>query len=117
MREIDEAATPSREKAEKIAREHLAKAGLRAAVPAMAFESTGDVAATEDEEDDDEAEDVDSGDSLRDPPVAARLRTAERQTCASCGTSNEGDATFCKKCGASLAPASAEERDAAESAS
>jgi ribosomal protein L40E len=123
MREIDLAGTPSREKAEKLAREHLAKAGLRAAA---VRDSSEDVADDRDDDEEEEPVDEDDADSgplpepvaiVRPAKTAARPRITERQTCASCGTSNEGDATFCKKCGASLAPTSAEEREAAENAS
>ena len=133
MREIDLAGTPSREKAEKLARQHLAKVGLAKKSRArMAVEEREEAGESGPEADADEtvAEEADEADEARAelaaeaapaptpaPAVAKRSRITERQTCASCGTSNEGDATFCKKCGASLAAPSAEERDAAENAS
>ena len=141
MRDIDTAGTPARERAEKLAREHLARAGLRARATALAVAASAASAARDaedaddvddEEEDEDRAADYDELDdharesedalpsgapALVVRPAAPRPRITERQTCATCGTSNEGDATFCKKCGASLAPTSAEERDAAENAS
>ncbi len=132
MREIDLAGTPARERAEKLAREHLAKVGLaakrRAAVAAEEEDTEDeddngpeqDAEDTVAEEQAEQAEDAEAAEELRrEAPVAVatRPRISERQTCPKCGTSNEGDATFCKKCGASLTAPSAEERDAAENAS
>lgn len=37
-----------------------------------------------------------------EPAVPERTATDERGTCASCGTSNDGDARFCKNCGTRL---------------
>ena len=51
--------------------------------------------------------------SPRPPPRSRSPRSDERSTCASCDTSNEPDAAFCKKCGASMKSASdAESSDA-----
>jgi ribosomal protein L40E len=135
MREIDVAGTPARVRAEKLAREHLAKVGLdarrRAEVAAVVAEEEDaededdngpeedaeNTVAEERAEQDEEAEAEAERRSEAPVIVATRPRIGERQTCPRCGTSNEGDATFCKKCGASLSAPSAEERDAAENAS
>jgi hypothetical protein len=74
MREMDLQVAPAREEAERLAREHLARKGLGQEPPT-------------DEAPTDEA------------PAAAR---PERAACAGCGTSNEADAAFCKKCGAAM---------------
>ncbi|HEY4014037.1 MAG TPA: hypothetical protein VGM06_11915 [Polyangiaceae bacterium] len=78
MRRMDGEVAPFREEAERIAREYLRKQGL-----------------------DEEA----AGTPAR-PPLAkeppAEPPPIERVACAACGTSNEPDAAFCKKCGASL---------------
>lgn len=96
---IDESLAPHRSKAEDTARAYLAKAGLaeegyRGTPPtADASVEAVDEDGDEDEEGDDEDDEED------DEPVAKPGRVA----CAKCATSNEVDASFCKKCGASLA--------------
>ncbi len=85
MREMDLEVAPLRAEAEKVARAFLKKRGL---------EPEGSPEA-----------DVEA-------PVEAPAASGERVTCDKCKTSNEPDATFCKKCGASLETARAAGRDA-----
>ena len=89
MREMDALSEPLRKKAEEVARQHLAKRGLGG--KGAKVEKTAPVV--------DDVDDVDA----EDAPVAEA-----RKTCPSCATSNDHDATFCKKCGTALtAPAAA----------
>jgi hypothetical protein len=95
MREIDDDATPQRERAEEVARAYLAKravSGERGSRKARTAKKP-----------------------LRappeDPPIdsAPRPRAelsepGSRRACPSCESSNERDAAFCKGCGARLAP-------------
>lgn len=83
MREIDVQVSPLRAEAERVAQAYLAKKGL------------GDAPA-----------------SAAPEPQETPVTTGERRTCPACEVSNEADAAFCKKCGASLATASAEGSDA-----
>jgi hypothetical protein len=76
LREMDVEIEPLRAKAEALAKAHLATRGLEekaAAAPNAEAESAEEPAA---------------------PPASA----SPRQKCAKCATSNEPDATFCKKC-------------------
>jgi hypothetical protein len=82
LREMDFQVEPMRAKAEEIARAHLAKKGLGAAGTA-----DGERAVV--------AKDAPAPDSTK-------KASAPRLACTSCATSNEPDATFCKKCGARL---------------
>jgi hypothetical protein len=91
---IDESLAPHRSKAEDAARSYLAKAGLaeegyRGTPPS----ADASVEALDGEDDEDDEDDED------EQPVAKPTRVA----CPTCATSNEVDASFCKKCGASLA--------------
>lgn len=106
---IDATLEPHRPKAEDAARAYLAKAGLAdggehgtqpretpaAADPNDAPEA--DASAPQGDEEEDDASE----------PVVAKKTAAppSRVECTKCTTSNEVDATFCKKCGASLAKA------------
>jgi hypothetical protein len=90
LREIDDDAAPNRSRAEQIARSHLKKRGL--------------LATDDDREHDDVANRVSiepappTTKSAPPPPMTKELRPE----CSACKTSNEPDASFCKKCGASL---------------
>jgi hypothetical protein len=75
MRAMDESIDPMRERAEEIARKHLAAKGL-----------TGDKNA--------KAAPVEAVEPVPEKPT--------RVACSKCDASNEPDASFCKKCGASL---------------
>jgi hypothetical protein len=86
MREMDLEVAPLRGEAEKVARSFLKKRGL---------------------------EPEDSPETAIEATVEAPAASGERVTCAKCRTSNEPDATFCKKCGASLdAPVAQGDADA-----
>ncbi len=102
MKEMDVAIDGYREKAEQIARAHLAKRGLGkkgAAAKQAASQPTKDVPApAPDEPDEPQTPAADSDPS----PDATTPAGTERLECAKCATSNEPDATFCKKCGAPL---------------
>ncbi len=98
LRRIDASLEPHRPKAESAAHAYLVKAGLAEAgyrdAPPPPKESEPVV--------DDES----------DPELAEGTKTKAdvvvRVECKSCQTSNEPDATFCKKCGASLTGAAGE---------
>ncbi|MGD0525720.1 MAG: zinc ribbon domain-containing protein [Polyangiaceae bacterium] len=89
MRQMDLEVAPLREEAERLARDYLQKKGL---APVGA------------------AEPVEPSDGVPSEPEAAKPASA-RPTCASCGTSNDADAAFCKKCGSAMKPASPAETD------
>jgi hypothetical protein len=101
MKRIDASLEPHRSKAEDAARAHLEKAGLAGTGAATRGAPPPTVSAPvvddEDDEDDDEVE------SEPSPKAATAKPSATRVTCSACATSNEIDASFCKKCGASLA--------------
>ena len=118
---IDASLEPHRKKAEDAARSYLAKTGLveegYRGTPPVAEASVDDE--EEDESDDeDEEDDEESEDEVAAPvvakqvapkkvaakPVVAKPVVAKptRLACPKCATSNEVDASFCKKCGASL---------------
>jgi hypothetical protein len=84
LREMDRDVSPLRERAEQIARGYLEKRGVLAK-PKADRQAPEDPAESPPEE-------VET--------VAPRSRLA----CKSCKTSNEVDASFCKKCGARLSP-------------
>ena len=73
MRRMDLEVEPKRKEAERVAQDYLRRQGL----------ATGEAEPTE------------------EPPTPER--SEQRLACAACKTSNEVDATFCKKCGARLA--------------
>ena len=96
---IDASLAPHRPKAEDAARAYLAKAGFAGGAErdeTTAPVSEPDLPAEAESEPDLTAE------SEPAVKVAAKSKPA-RVACANCSTSNEPDATFCKKCGASLA--------------
>jgi hypothetical protein len=82
LREMDFQIEPLRAKAEEIARAHLLTKGLTTEEGVEAPVVQGTLAAT----------------------TAAKGDRASRLRCATCAASNEPDASFCKKCGARLAP-------------
>lgn len=71
MRQMDLQVAPLREDAERIAREYLAEHAL-----------------------------APDGDAAETAPSEGAASQATRLACVGCGTSNEPDAAFCKKCGA-----------------
>ena len=108
---IDASLEPHRKKAEDAARVYLASAksglveeGHRATPPA----------------DDDDDLDEDAAE-VREPEVAKAVVEEKAETaptrvaCPKCSTSNEVDASFCKKCGASLAKDAKDAKTAKES--
>jgi hypothetical protein len=106
---IDASLEPHRKKAEDAARVYLAsaKAGL------VEEGYRGTTPAEGDDDDDDDVADVGE-------PVVAKSVVAEktetapaRVACPKCSTANEVDASFCKKCGASLAKDAKETADEA----
>lgn len=103
---IDASLEPHRSKAEDAARAYLADAGVskvaRASAAAKARVAAPVIDDSVDEDDDDE-----SSDEVVQAVVRASKK-ASRVTCSACSTSNEIDASFCKKCGAPLAIDAAE---------
>jgi hypothetical protein len=91
---IDASLEPHRPKAEDAARSYLAKVGLAE----EGYRGTPPRS---------EPEIPDAEDSEPEPVVAKakKKKAAPRVACPKCETSNEVDASFCKKCGASLAKA------------
>lgn len=114
---IDASLEPHRKKAEDAARVYLASAksglveeGHRATPPA------------DDDDDDDLDDDLDEDAAeVREPEVAKAVVEEKAETaptrvaCPKCSTSNEVDASFCKKCGASLAKDAKDAKTAKES--
>ncbi len=130
---IDATLQPHRKKAEDAARSYLAKAGLAEEGYRGTQPVTDEDALSDDEmDDDDSADDDDDDDDAEESepvvakpvarPAAKKVAKSEndattvvakktdaapaRVACPKCETSNEVDASFCKKCGASLANAS-----------
>ena len=119
LREMDDEIAPQRERAEQIARAHLQKKGLLKA---------GYRDATPPQDDDEpEEQSPPSRDKKRkktkaakvEPkpaptPVAEEETSDDRRVCSECDTSNEPDATFCKKCGTRVGPEDSEDDDEQE---
>jgi hypothetical protein len=96
-------------------RAYLAKAGLaeEARKTPASKEAPEAPESQDDGEDEDEEtdEETDETEEVSEPVVAAKAETKPakkadaptRVECTKCATSNEVDASFCKKCGASLA--------------
>lgn len=102
MREMDADLAPLRERAEEIARAHLESLGYSQSEDAASNES-GDDAADATDEDDASADDDEGADASHGADASAKSDDASsRVACAKCGTSNERDAAFCKKCGAAV---------------
>jgi hypothetical protein len=90
MREMDEDLAPRRAEAEKLAREYLEKKGARAVEP---------------------EEEAPAPEARPPAKVDASLPAEARPACVKCGTTNDADAAFCKKCGSPVG-VSAEKDDA-----
>jgi len=87
IREMDDTIAPHRAEAEELVREHLKKRHIEpASEKAEAALAPAKV-------------------------VAPAADDVERVVCASCETANDGDATFCKKCGARLAEEDADDEE------
>lgn len=115
LRELDLEVEPYREKAEALARKHLEKVGLAESEAAKVeapppADSEEDVAQESDEEEAEEAGEDDAGPTRGKGDVPAKI------TCAKCEASNDADAAFCKKCGASLAEKAADQAKETEGA-
>lgn len=123
---IDASLEPHRKKAEDAARTYLAKAGLAE----EGYRGTQPLDDENEDEDEDEDESEEGEDEEESEPVLAKEVVAKsavtksavakkaetpptRVACPKCETSNEVDASFCKKCGASLAK-NANAKDAKE---
>jgi hypothetical protein len=95
MKRIDASLEPHRPKAESAVQAYLLQAGLvnggSRSTPPQPKESD------DDEDSDDDDDDIEESDAATTTSEPARV------TCPSCAVSNEPDATFCKKCGTSLA--------------
>ena len=95
MREMDETLAPRRERAEEMVTAHLARKKLLPVATKVAVP---------------EPEESVSRDAPMERAAVERAavepdRARERVACAKCATSNEPDASFCKKCGAPLGEA------------
>ncbi len=98
---IDASLEPHRPKAEDAARAYLAKAGIaeegQRGTPEVLVAPEPSESETDDDDDLQESEPA----IVKTPAKKADSRS--RVECTKCATSNELDATFCKKCGTSLA--------------
>ncbi|MBX3185928.1 MAG: hypothetical protein KF819_02890 [Labilithrix sp.] len=101
LKRIDGSLDPHRSKAEDAARAYLVKAGL--AESGYRGDPPKDGPATKTDENENENDD--------DADDEAKNEAPRRVACAKCETSNETDAAFCKKCGASLSKAPDEAND------
>lgn len=103
LRKIDASLEPLRPKAEEAAKRHLAKVGLADGAGYRGVQPD-DVADKSDDDDTEDAEDTegDSSDATETKPT--------RVDCASCKTTNDADAAFCKKCGKALVAAANDEK-------
>jgi hypothetical protein len=114
MARIDASLEPHRPKAEDAARAYLAKAGI--AAPAAVEDEEADDDDGEDHEADGDSEDESEPEPVlekvakvvasateKKKAVATSAASSARTECTACKTSNEVDASFCKKCGGSLA--------------
>lgn len=118
---LDETSAPARALAEKLAAERVARAG--AGVGATSAEAETEAAHTAPDSSEPEPSKarptakakpkIENGSSEPHPEPTARADTvpesAETPSCAECGTPNDADALFCKRCGASLRTAAAAE--------
>jgi len=77
MKRMDERVAPAMAEAEELARQYLKQHGT---APAPRPAATAEIAA----------------------PAAIPPAPSERRACVACGVSNEGDAAFCKQCGAAM---------------
>ncbi len=107
LRELDLEIEPFRDQAEALARKHLEKAGLGATANAAKDETAGNASKPEKV----------AGDAKKEMATddGAATHGADAPACATCGTRNDSDADFCKKCGKRLKEekaASAESDDA-----
>jgi hypothetical protein len=105
MREMDAELGPQRERAERIAQAHLRKRGFSVPVTDQPQTESSEPAAADAEAEPPPSSEPQSPD---EKPVIGRVM------CAECETSNEVDAAFCKKCGASLTAKSDEKKERAE---
>jgi hypothetical protein len=111
MREMDGQIDPFRDEAERLVKKHLDKRGLGDGAPAQPRKARVEA------DDADDADDRDGEDDAKPavvpPPKASKPgkskrsakgapETPSRVACPKCDVSNEPDAAFCKKCGASL---------------
>jgi len=117
LRLLDEQAEPRRRQVEALVAKRLRRAGLRdeeaaAAGDAVAEEAAAEEAATkdaaatatderaEDAASKDDGDDGDDGDDRDDRDDRDDGTQEAARVCAACGTVNDEDAVFCKKCGA-----------------
>ncbi|MEO5728004.1 MAG: zinc ribbon domain-containing protein, partial [Byssovorax sp.] len=136
LRQLDEEAQPRRERVEALVAKRLRREGLAGAAAVTATEKTDDEsgATTPAESDDEGRKSADSAaragkaKKRKKPREAAAIEAQEAQeapeasitpaaeaktrTCAECGTKNDPDAVFCKKCGARQEAAAAEAKTA-----
>lgn len=117
---LDEDAAPGRERAEAMLQRRLRQAGLIEAAEDEANKEEAEAKEPEVEDEDDDLEEAEAPKPAEEkpvpPPEAKRKKKtakkagaenvkkadAKKVDCASCGTPNEEDALFCKKCGARL---------------
>ncbi len=104
--QLDGSLRPAQELAERLAAERLAKAGLTADTAVGEIRAEDAVAPHDDEE---PAKTEPSNASSDDAPSAdgeaSTTTAATTPACGDCGTLNDPDARFCKRCGSSLGPA------------
>jgi len=100
LREMDDEIAPQREKAEQIARAYLQKKGLLKAGYRDAQPPEDDEVSSDSVEEESHPRATKTRRGAVPTPEVKLADSIERRLCATCETSNEPDATFCKKCGA-----------------
>jgi hypothetical protein len=102
---IDASLEPHRSKAEEAARSHLIGTGLLDSGYRGPTQPKDPAPADEEDADEEDADEEHESTDVKKPAgVAEKASPAgARVTCSGCATSNEIDASFCKKCGATLA--------------
>lgn len=100
MRDLDAEISPVRARAETLANEHIAKLGILEETTKESPVEEEDGAEDDEEEDEEEVAEGEEDDA--EQSSEDREEPAENRVCEECGTTNDEDATFCKKCGEKL---------------
>lgn len=124
MKKMDASLAPYRERAEALARSHLARRAAEAPADAATADAAEPPTAAEpataaEPPTADPASAAEPPDAAEPPAAERELPRATRKSCSGCGAANEADAKFCKECAAPFAEgaplASSVERAASES--
>ncbi|MFT3773818.1 MAG: zinc ribbon domain-containing protein [Minicystis sp.] len=107
LRVLDEESQPEREKVEEILLERLQQAGLAEGEAPPAKKKKGAKPATKkaaEKREEPKAEAEKAEPEKAEPEETEKPRTTAKARCTDCGTMNDADAVFCKKCGARQGP-------------